>query len=205
MLHGAAPTDQWGAAVREIFAGWDPDPEAAHEVIQTLGAANADENRVSESLLILLRETPLLMGRVAKAWLGSSSESDRRQSARSKRSLIERLQYLIADVPDESVSTFLLELWDQGELGSEPKSTPLAPFEKQHHEQNQQEELLDAASAAMGAGSGYVESVIGKVLGPLDYDALDYRDQNNAETALNIQPFREVLGLRILGMLNKGA
>ena len=183
---------------------WNPDLEVAEEIINTLAKGHSDEDVVLESLLLLLRESPLLMGRVARAWLASASGPDRRQSGRVKRDLIARLRFLIADVPEESVRPFLMELWHQGELEEEPQPDPLSDFEKQQSEQDKRRELLDDSASAMGVDPGHVASVIEKVLGPLDYEALEYLDQNNAETALNVRPFREVLGLRILASLNNG-
>ena len=204
LFHGVGSNEQWGAAVRRTFAGWNPDLEVAEEIINTLAKGHSDEDVVLESLLLLLRESPLLMGRVARAWLASASGPDRRQSGRVKRDLIARLRFLIADVPEESVRPFLMELWHQGELEEEPQPDPLSDFEKQQSEQDKRRELLDDSASAMGVDPGHVASVIEKVLGPLDYEALEYLDQNNAETALNVRPFREVLGLRILASLNNG-
>lgn len=203
-FHGVGSSERWGAAVRKTFGGWNPDQEAAAEIINTIGEAHSAGDMVSESLLLLLREAPLLMGRVARAWLASTSGPDRRQSERAKRALIQRLRFLIADVPEESVRPFLMELWQQGELEEEPQPDPLSDFEKQQSAQDKLRELLDEAASAMGVDPGHVVNVIEKVLGPLDYEALEYLDQNNAETALNVRPFREVLGLRILTSLNHG-
>ena len=205
LANRVASNEPWGAVVRAVFAGWDPDQEAAQAVIHALGEGDSDEDRVSDSLHLLLREAPLLLGRVARAWLESTGGTGRQQAVRDRLRLIQRLRLLIAEVPEESVSQFDMERWQQGELDEEPQPTPLTSFEKQEAEQEKQHELLDAAAREMGADPGYVNSVIERVLDPLDYETLDYRDRNNAETALNVQPFRELLGLRILASLTNGA
>ena len=204
LLHGIGSNEQWGAAVRKTFAGWNPALQAARDIINNLGEGHSYGDVVFESLLLLLREAPLLMGRVARAWMASTSGPDQRQSERAKRDLIERLRYLIADVPEESVRPFLMEQWQLGKLEEEPQLEPLSDFEKQQSERDKMRELLDDAAEAMAVDPGHVGNVIEKVLGPLDYEGLEYLDQNNAETALNVRPFREVLGLRILASLNNG-
>lgn len=206
LVNRVASSELWGAVVREVFVGWAPDQATAQAVIHALGEGDSDEDRVSDSLYLLLREAPLLMGRVARAWLEPAGGADQRQTARDGLRLVERLRLLVADVPEESVSPFEVELWQNGELDEEPQSKPLTRSEKQQAEQDKGRELLDNAASAMGVDSGYLDNgVIGKVLGPLDYAQLDNMNRNNAETALNIQPFRELLGLRILASLTNGA
>ena len=205
LVNRVASSELWGAVVREVFAGWAPDQETAQAVIHALGTGDSDEDRVSDSLYLLLREAPLLMGRVARAWLEPAGGDDQQQTARDRLRLLERLRLLVADVPEESVSPFEMELWQDGKLDEEPRPTPLSPSEKRQAEQDKHLELLDAAARAMGVDCGYLDNgVIGKVLGPLDYEQLDDMNRNNAETALNIRPFRELLGLRILASLNNG-
>ena len=176
-------SEQWGAVVREVFGGWEPDHYAAQEVISVLGDGASDDEQVSESLHLLLREDPLLMGRVAKAWIGADGLGAQRIS-RDRRRFIERLRFLFAGI---SVG-----------------GNRMISFQQQRLEQGRLDELLNAAAGEMGVDRGYVDRVVGRVLGPLGYGHLDDMNRSNAETALNVQPFRELLGLRILASLTNG-
>ena len=202
LTYGSVPAEQWGAAVREIFAGWNPDPELASDVIQALGGVAPDE-RDSDALQLLLREAPLLMGRVTKAWLESSGSPGVNMTL-NKANVINYVRFRIAAVPDEMKSSYLMEQWESGELSCEPTSEPLTVSEKDSRERGRQQALLGEAADEMGVDPGYINSVIQKVVGPLDYDDLEYTDQRNVETALNTRPFRELLGLRILESLARG-
>jgi hypothetical protein len=199
LSYGSAAAEQWGAAVREIFTGWNPDAESANNVIQALGGV-AFKERDSDALQLLLREAPLLMGRVTKAWLTSHGSPEGEVSP-NKVDLIDHLRFRIAAVPDEMKSPFLMEQWERGELDCEPMSEPLTVREKFAWEGERRQELLNDAANEMDVATGYIDNAIQKVIGPLDYDDLDYTDQCNVETALNTRPFRELLGLRILSAL----
>ena len=203
LIYGSVPAEQWGSAVREIFAGWDPDPELASDVIQALGGVASDE-RDSDALQLLLREAPLLMGRVTKAWIASSG-SPGTSATVNKANVIKQVRFRIADVPDEIKSPYLMEQWENGELSCEPTPELLTNSEKAAWEEDTRQELLSKSAEEMGVDPGYVNSVIQKVMFTLDYDDLEYTDQRNVETALNTRPFRELLGLRILGSLAREA
>ena len=202
LTYGSVPAEQWGSAVREIFAGWDPDPELASAVIQALGGVASDE-RDSDALQLLLREAPLLMGRVTKAWL-ASRDSPGSNVTVNKANVIKHVRFRIADVPDEIRSPYLMEQWENGELNCEPTPELLTNSEKAAWEEETRQQLLSRAAEEMGVDPGYINNVIQKVIVPLDYDDLEYTDQRNVETALNTRPFRELLGLRILASLARG-
>ena len=204
LAHTASTSEQWGTAVREIFAGWEPSADIASEALHKLGDGESDDERVCKSVELLLREAPLLTGRLIRMWLVPTGVPDQRQISRAKRNLLEHLRFIIADVPEESISKWEWEQWEKGELCHEPQPTPLSLKEKQDFADNQQRNLLDAAAGEMRVDSRFIDSIIGKVLDPLDYSSLDYRERNNAETALNNRPFRELLGLRILASMNQG-
>lgn len=203
LTYGSVAEEQWGSAVREIFAGWDPDPESANDVIRALGGVASDE-RDSDALQLLLREAPLLMGRVTKAWLSSSGAHGSNATV-NKTNVIGNVRFRIADVPDEIKSPYLMEQWENGELSCEPMAEPLSNREKTAREEERRQDLLSQAAEEMGVDTGYVNSVIQRVMVPLDYEDLEYTDQRNVETALNTRPFRELLGLRILASLALGA
>ena len=62
-----------------------------------------------------------------------------------------------------------------------------------------EEELLEQTSTLMGVDGNFVkQGIVQRVLAPLDYVSLQERDRYNAETALNIAPFRDYLGLQVL-------
>ena len=203
LAYGSVPAEQWGAAVREIFVGWNPDPELAGDVIQALGGVASDE-RDSDALQLLLREAPLLMGRVTKAWLASRGSPGVNMTL-NKVNVINHVRFRIAAVPDEMKSPYLMEQWANGELSCEPMPEPLTNSDKATREGERRQELLSEAAEEMGVDPRYIDSVIQKVMSPLDYDDLEYTDQRNVETALNTRPFRELLGLRILASLVREA
>ena len=184
--------------------GGNRPPTLAWEVLHKLGDGESDDERVCKSIELLLREAPLLTGRLIRMWLAPTGVPDQRQISRSKHNLLERLRFIVADVPEESISDWEWDQWEKGELCHEPQPTPLSLKDKQVFADNQQQNLLDTAAREMRVDSGFIDSIIGKVLEPLDYSSLDYRERNNAETALNNRPFRELLGLRILASMNRG-
>ena len=67
--------------------------------------------------------------------------------------------------------------------------------------EQQEKELLDQVSEQMGIDDNFIANIVRKVLPNLDYSDLSTVDRNNAQVALNIAPFREYLGLRVLSSL----
>ena len=67
--------------------------------------------------------------------------------------------------------------------------------------EQQDRELLDQVSEQMGIDDNFIANIVRKVLPNLDYSDLSTVDRNNAQVALNIAPFREYLGLRVLSSL----
>ena len=54
----------------------------------------------------------------------------------------------------------------------------------------------------MGRDPGFLDrGIVRRVLESLDYSDLGTVDRNNAEVALNVAPFREYLGLKVLSSL----
>ena len=71
-----------------------------------------------------------------------------------------------------------------------------------HFDFDQREkELLDEVASQMGIHDRFIDGVVRKALIHLDYSDLSKMDRNNAQVALNIAPFREYLGLRVLSQL----
>ena len=67
--------------------------------------------------------------------------------------------------------------------------------------EQQDRELLEQVSEQMGIDDNFIANIVRKVLPNLDYSDLSTVDRNNAQVALNIAPFREYLGLRVLSSL----
>lgn len=170
-LSHMATEEQWRAAVREVFAGWNPDSESAWEVISALGQTSADDP-TSEALQVLLYEDPLLMGRVAKVWIRSPNLPFP-GGARDKRDLINRMRFLVAGLPADSDSL----------------------------QQREKEMLNQVSTLMNVHENFVTQGIVQRVLASLDYNALETRDSYNAETALSTAPFREYLGLQVLTSL----
>ena len=64
-----------------------------------------------------------------------------------------------------------------------------------------EQELSSQVSEQMRRDDKFIDSMVSKVLPHLDYSTLAPVDRNNAQVALNIAPFREYLGLRVLSSL----
>ena len=170
-LTDTATEEQWKASVRQVFAGWYPDSESAWDIIMALGQASADD-AVSEALLVLLSEDPLLMGRVARVWI-MSPNLPFPEGVADKRELIDRIRFLVAGLPPGSDSL-----------------------------QRREKEILEQVSSLMSVDENFVKrGIVQCVLASLDYSELEIRDRYNAETALSTAPFREYLGLRVLSSL----
>ena len=73
LVHGSIQTELWGTVVREIFSGWSPNAEEAAEVIFELGGVDFEQGD-SRAFQLLLRESPLLMGRLIGAWLETATD-----------------------------------------------------------------------------------------------------------------------------------
>ena len=69
------------------------------------------------------------------------------------------------------------------------------------HFDQREKDLLDEVSEQMGRDDKFIDSIVRKVLPRLGYFDLDPVSRNNAQVALNIAPFREYLGLRVLSRL----
>ncbi len=209
--------EQWRAAVRQVFAGWDPDGESAWEIISALGQASADDP-IAEALQVLLDEDPLLMGRVARAWIRSPNLPCP-EGAKDKQDLIKRMRFLIAalDPQSEHQSQEPYQISEELEASLQRDPQMMARFtnallssqdltgpEGARGSQLEQREevLLNQVSTLMSVDENFVkQGIVRRVLESLDYHALEIRDRYNAETALGTAPFREYLGLRVLSSL----
>ena len=87
-------TDHWGAAVRQIFAGWNPSAQSAYDIVSALGLGiDSSHDRICEALQTLSRLTPLLMGRVLQAL---------EISGQQKHAVIQRMRVIIGELPETS-------------------------------------------------------------------------------------------------------
>ena len=199
LVHGSIQTELWGAVVREVFSGWKPNADEAARVIFDLGGVDFEQGD-SRAFQLLLRESPLLMGRLISAWLETTTDLYP-EPLEEKRLLIDQMRFLIADVPTASPNPYLMEQWQLGNMDSEPQPEILTLEQRMFEEREKQRELLETSAEAMGVDTTYIDRIIRNVLGTLDYRSLNYTDRNNVETALNAAPLRELLGLRILARL----
>ena len=205
--------EQWRAAVRQVFSGWNPDGESAWEIIKALGASSPNDP-VSEALQALLYEDPLLMGRIARIW-ARSPDLPCPGEAGDKLDLINRMRFLIAALDPQSehrsqepqqVSEDLQALLQQDPRLMKQFADELLNSQNQtdsvmaggNRLEQREEELLEQTSTLMGLDGNFVKSIVRGVIDPLDYVSLPERDRFNAETALNTAPFREYLGLQVL-------
>lgn len=216
-LNQGVTEEQWRAAVRQVFSGWNPDSESAWEIILALGGTSPDDP-VSEALQILLHLDPLLMGRVARAWI-RSPKPPFLGGVEDNRDLLNRMRFLVAalDPQSEYQSQESHQISEdyQDLLRQDPRlmkefadallrsQNPAGPEGAGGNELEQrEEELLDQVSTLMGVDKNFVQQgIVQRVLASLDYNALETRDKYNAETALSTAPFREYLGLRVLSSL----
>ena len=64
-----------------------------------------------------------------------------------------------------------------------------------------EKELLDEVADQMQIDNRFIEGIVRRVIPVFDYSDLSTVDRNNTQVALNIAPFREYLGLRVLSSL----
>ena len=205
-----ATDEHWRAAVRQVFSEWNPDSYSAWELIQALAGQSAEEP-VSEALLALFREDPLLMGKIARQWM-RSTDLPAVLSVKNKRELMESVRLLIAAVKDPEPQDMspeeyhlladdpkLLNEYAKALLNSAGSEDPVGggadPFSQK------EEELLRNASVSMGVDEYFLKPLVEQVTRTLDYNVLELQARRNAEAALTVAPFREYLGLRVLSSL----
>lgn len=170
-LTDTATEEQWNSSVRQVFAGWMPDSESAWEIITALSHPSADDP-VTEALLTLLYEDPILMGRIAKVWI-MSPNLPCPGGVSAKRELIDRMRLLVAGLSSGSNGL-----------------------------QTRENEMLEQVARLMNVDVNFVkQGIVKHVLASSDYNELPAVHRYNVETALSAAPFREYLGLRILSSL----
>ena len=189
-LRHQATEEQWRAVVRQVFSLWKPDGKSAWELIQAL-AGESGNDPVSEALLALLREDPLLMGMVARQWVGSTDLTGA-PTLNAKRELMEGVRSLIAEVKEPKSQAMSPEEYDQllnnpklmiqyanALLNSQGPAGAIGaggePFLQK------EEELLRDASMTMGVDDYFLKHLVEQVLGTLDYNALDPQALRNLE------------------------
>ena len=213
--HGATE-EQWRAATRQVFSGWNPDSETARAIVSAFGGTSDDP--VSETLFALSREDPLMMGRVAVAWLRSPNRPYS-EGAKNKWDLIKHMRFLIAAVDPQSkqqsqepyqvsedLEALLLQDRQMMNKFTDAWLSSQAPTDVEGTGGNQleqrEEELLNQVSTLMNVDKNFVkQGIVQRVLASLDYNALETRDRYNAETALSTALFREYLSLLVLSSL----
>lgn len=204
--------EQWSAAIRQVFSGWVPDTISTWEIITVLGKASPDDP-ISEALQVLVRQDPLLMGRVARVWIGSPNLPCL-GAAKDKQDLINRMRFLVAELEhqeEQEEQAFLLTEGQEARLEQDPKlmkdltnawlKLPNAPGSAGKPIKQREEELLIQASTSMSIDDHFLKDLVLRVIDPMDYHDLEDKDKYNTETALTTAPFREYLGLQVLSHL----
>ena len=209
-LRHEATEEQWRAVVRQVFSAWNPDGKSAWELIQALGGQYGND-QVSEALIALLREDPLMMGKIAGQWVRSTDLAGA-PALNAKRELMEGVRSILSEVKEPERQAMTPEEYDQL-LNNQQLMTQYAnallnsqgpagvigaggdPFLQK------EEELLRHASVSMGVDDFFLKHLVEQVLGTLDYNALGLQPRRNVESALTVAPFREYLGLRVLSSL----
>ena len=212
LCHSTVDEEQWSAAIRQVFSGWVPDEISAWEIITVLGKASPDDP-ISEALQVLIRQDPLLMGRIARIWIGSPNLPCLGE-AKNKQGLINRMRFLIAELEyqeEQEEQAFLLTEGQEARLEQDPKlmreltnawlKLPNAPGSVSKPIKQREEELLIQASTSMNIDDHFLNDLVLRVIGPMDYHDLEDKDKHNTETALTTAPFREYLGLQVLSHL----
>ena len=209
-LRHQATEEQWRAVVRQVFSVWNPDGKSAWELIQAL-AGESGGDPVAEALFALLREDPLLMGKVARQWVRSRDLTGV-PGLNTRRGLMEGVRSLIAEVKEperQELSSEQYELLaNNPQLLNQYANTLLNaegpadangaggdPFLRK------EEELLQHASAIMDVDVYFLKHLLEQVIGSLNYNTLEPRALRNLEAALTVSSFREHLGLRVLSSL----
>ncbi len=175
-LHWSFVDDHWLAAVRMLFKSWRPNDMDVRKVVSQLGGTS----EVPEELLMrtawrLLRVDPLLMGKVVR--LFARNVCLPRLGIILTRKLIHTLIAAFAESLNDNDNDLL----------------------------QKKVLLLEKVSDAMGyidtnfIKRGLVEPALKSFRG----GNLTMLEENNIELALNIEPFRRLLGIRVLEVIEQ--
>ncbi len=170
-LHWSVVDDHWLSAVRMIFKSWRPNDMDARKVVSQLGGTS----EVPEELLMrtawrLLRADPLLMGKVVR--LFARNVCLPQLGITLTRKLIGTLIAAFA----ESLNSNDADLLQKKTLLLEKVSDTMGYIDTNFIKRG----LIEPALRSFRGGS------------------LTTLEENNIELALNIEPFRRLLGIRIL-------
>jgi hypothetical protein len=174
-LHWSVVDDHWLSAVRIVFKSWRPNDMDARKVVSQLGGTS----EVPEELLMrtawrLLRVDPFLMGKVVR--LFTRNVCLPRLGLTSTRKFMHTL-----------IAAFAESLNDNDDL-LQKKAL-----------------LLEKVSDTMGyidtnfIKRGLIEPALRSFCG----GSLNMLEENNIELALNIEPFRRLLGIQILEVIER--
>jgi hypothetical protein len=174
-LHWSVADDHWLSAVRIVFKSWRPNDMDARKVVSQLGGTS----EVLEELLMrtawrLLRVDPFLMGKVVR--LFTRNVCLPRLGFTSTRKFMHTL-----------IAAFAESLNDKEDL-LQKKAL-----------------LLEKVSETMGyidtnfIKRGLIEPALRSFCG----GSLNMLEENNIELALNIEPFRRLLGIQILEVIER--
>src|SRR6266487_2047928 len=169
-LQWHAIDDYWLSAVRTLFKNWRPSEEACRKLIKRLGGTSESlEDLLLRTVWCLLRVDPLLMGKVVSTYANKGCLPH--LGIANTRKLLHVL-----------VSTFAESVYDDIALYS--KKTL----------------LLEEVSDTMGyLDTNFIKrGLIEPALQVFKGNNLKELSENNLALALNIEPFRRLLGIHIL-------
>ncbi len=175
-LHWSVADDHWLSAVRIVFKSWRPNDMDARKVVSQLGGTS----EVPEELLMrtawrLLRVDPFLMGKVVRLFIRNVCLP--RLGLTSTRKFMHTL-----------IAAFAESLNDNDDDLLQKKAL-----------------LLEKVSDTMGyIDTNFIKrGLIEPALRSFRGGSLNMLEENNIELALNIEPFRRLLGIQILEVIER--
>ncbi len=170
-LHWNEIDEGWLSAVRTIFWNWRPTHIPVQEVMEHLLPMDAQQDLLEALTSItwkLLRVSPLLIGLVVKQWAGQ--EVTLKWGVKQSRALIQQLIYNLAEAE-----------------GRDALQKKMAALEQD-------------VVTTMGVDPRFIERSLIRPAFDLLEDPpmpLNRLDQDNLAIAMNVEPFRRLLGIKL--------
>lgn len=175
-LHFDVTGEEWLSTLRCVFEGWRPTSDHALAIIETLSRDTSDLDRpLLATIPRLMRIDPLLMGRVVRTWLDDTlvGEADKIEAVKT----INVLRRRVTDLSDTAPESSLLQA---------------------------QKNSLNKASEETKVDANFLErGIVERALHTLKGATLKAIDAANLNAALASAPFRNYLGVRVLGEIIK--
>ncbi len=168
-LRWTGADEQWLASVRILFRRWQPDEMAARQLVTQLGGSDENlEDPLLRTAWRLMRVDPLLMGKVLQPFVSNAYLPQFGTSA--VRKLFRTLLSTLAEALNEN------------DL------------------QQKKTELMKSTSDTMGYVDPYFirRGLLEPALRAFNRSTITPLEENNIALALSIEPFRRLLGIRVL-------